>query len=71
MSTLWEDIKEVSLAIIETAQDYLKDFWTTLHDGWVIILLLIIALVITISFANPPKKEVVLVSGPKPLLFTI
>ena len=35
MSTLWEDIKEVSLAIIETAQDYLKDFWTTLHEGWV------------------------------------
>lgn len=66
MSNFWEDLKEVSLAVFETVQDYIKDFWTAIHDGWIIIALLIAALILTISFANPPPpKEVVLASGPK------
>lgn len=66
MATIWEDIKEISIAAVETLTDYAKDFYQAIRDGWFIIFLLAAALTVTISFANPPPpKEVYLLSGPK------
>lgn len=57
MSKLYDDIKEITLAIKESVIDSTKSITTFIVDGWLVLLFLLIVGGVGIALSNPPPPK--------------
>lgn len=57
MSKLYDDIKEITLAIKESVIDSTKSIITFIVDGWLVLLFLLIVGGVGIALSNPPPPK--------------
>ena len=64
MGSFKEDVRDTAVALVETAQDQLRDAVNFVKETWPLLALLFVLLVILIGYWNPPPpKRVMMASG--------